>query len=147
MFPDRPILTPSWDLPVEPGNVNLTENFNGTIQHAMQQMNEAHPGWLKEYEDWVKTQPAKRQSACIYPQWANGIACGGFSPGRWDANGDAVKYLHNLPGMSGMRAGPKACGRVSCSYDTAVFTCNDVSQMTNVHDYVQPLTNIEQPLH
>ena len=50
--------------------------------------------------------------------------------GYWDALPEGVRYLRNLDGGTGkgaMRAGPKACGRISCSYDTAIPTCNDVS--------------------
>lgn len=50
--------------------------------------------------------------------------------GWWDALLEGVRYLLNLDGGTGkgaIRAGPKACGRINCSYDTVMFTCNDVS--------------------
>ncbi|QDS75894.1 hypothetical protein FKW77_002435 [Venturia effusa] len=140
MFPDRPIFTPSWDLPVDPGNSNTTETYNGTIQHAMMQMNETYPGWIKKFDDHVAAQqadplaPAKREYLCQWDQWKMDVRCN-EDPigGRWDALGAGVRYLHGLSGKSYMRAGPHACGRISCSYDTAIFTCNE-----NDHSILTP---------
>ncbi|KAE9966144.1 hypothetical protein BLS_007202 [Venturia inaequalis] len=131
MFPGHDIFTPSFDLPVVPGNWDKTENYNGTIQHAMQQMDEAHPGWLKEFDAHVAAHSpnasiAKRDEPCKYQQWKADVRCKEeMSGGQWDALHDGFVYLQKLAGKGGMRAGPRACGRISCSYDTAIFTCND----------------------
>ncbi len=44
---------------------------------------------------------------------------GPFWEGMW--------YLTNIKGAMHMEAGPSSCGRVSCSWNTAIKVCNDVS--------------------
>lgn len=38
---------------------------------------------------------------------------------------DGIDYLGRLNG--GCSVGAKSCSRISCSYDSAIFLCNDVS--------------------
>ncbi|KAI7779047.1 hypothetical protein LA080_001393 [Diaporthe eres] len=39
-----------------------------------------------------------------------------------------VEYLRKVKGTPGQGPGPSSCGRVSCSYDAAIFWCNDNSE-------------------
>jgi hypothetical protein len=38
-----------------------------------------------------------------------------------------VNYLQGIQANCNIGAGPGACSRVSCSYDSAIYYCNDVS--------------------
>ncbi|KND88423.1 hypothetical protein TOPH_06944, partial [Tolypocladium ophioglossoides CBS 100239] len=38
---------------------------------------------------------------------------------------DALTYLRSIGGHPHMTPGPSACSRVSCSYNTGVWMCND----------------------
>lgn len=40
---------------------------------------------------------------------------------------DGIKHLRSVPGKPVASPGPAACGRVSCSYKSAIWWCNDVS--------------------
>lgn len=56
--------------------------------------------------------------------------CGDEIPGEWattQAMYSGIKYLRKVPGTSKNEPGLNACGRVSCSYNTAIYWCNDVS--------------------
>ncbi|PNY28164.1 Uncharacterized protein TCAP_01923 [Tolypocladium capitatum] len=48
-------------------------------------------------------------------------------PSRW-AIADGIAYLLKLRGHPRNQGGPGACGRVSCSYDSAIWWCNDSKQ-------------------
>ncbi|PWY90681.1 hypothetical protein BO70DRAFT_358131 [Aspergillus heteromorphus CBS 117.55] len=39
---------------------------------------------------------------------------------------DGISYLKGLEGTCGVSAGPAACARISCSYDSGIYLCNDV---------------------
>lgn len=39
---------------------------------------------------------------------------------------EEIEHLRRIPGIPGSRAGPNMCGRVSCSWDSATWWCNDV---------------------
>lgn len=42
---------------------------------------------------------------------------------------DGINYLMGVGGQPSNGPGPGACGRVSCSYDAAIWWCNDVSTL------------------
>lgn len=51
---------------------------------------------------------------------------------KWDSADvkqeyERVKYLRGLNGNCGVSTGPRACSRVSCAYNAAIYMCNDVS--------------------
>jgi hypothetical protein len=143
MFPTYDIWTPSWTFEIHPGTGGANAVFNGTVQHAREQMIEAYPGWDKEFVAWAENQHKQNSTVSTASpasttftkrgdqpgtkdDWWPAV-CGGFSAGQWDAATDGVAYLKNHGGQWSVEAGPRVCGRISCSYDTAIFVCNDVS--------------------
>ncbi|KAL2827680.1 hypothetical protein BJY01DRAFT_255602 [Aspergillus pseudoustus] len=44
-------------------------------------------------------------------------------PGNYIKQG--IKYLRKVKGSPRLSAGPNECGRVSCSYNAAIYWCND----------------------
>lgn len=40
---------------------------------------------------------------------------------------DGINYLRGLPGVAKLARGPNRCSRVSCSHDSGIHFCNDVS--------------------
>lgn len=56
--------------------------------------------------------------------------CGREMPGKWadkKSMYDGIKYLRTVPGQPKNPPGVASCGRVSCSWDTAIYWCNHVS--------------------
>lgn len=43
-----------------------------------------------------------------------------------------IDYLESVPGTPGNGPGPGNCGRVSCSYSSAIYWCNDVSSLSTL---------------
>ncbi|PYH96552.1 hypothetical protein BO71DRAFT_174587 [Aspergillus ellipticus CBS 707.79] len=43
-----------------------------------------------------------------------------------------ISYLKGLDGNCGVTAGPAACARISCSYDSGIYLCNDNKKRLNV---------------
>ncbi|KAM7194189.1 hypothetical protein V8F20_008109 [Naviculisporaceae sp. PSN 640] len=41
---------------------------------------------------------------------------------------EGIKYLRTQPGQPVSQPGPGACGRVSCSWDSAIWWCNDKTE-------------------
>jgi len=40
---------------------------------------------------------------------------------------EGIDYLRGVPGKPVLGPGPGTCKRVSCSYNSAIYWCNDVS--------------------
>ncbi|ORY62603.1 uncharacterized protein BCR38DRAFT_411001 [Pseudomassariella vexata] len=57
-----------------------------------------------------------------------------------DAVCEGINYLHDVEDENRMPPGPNVCGRVSCSYNTGIFVCNDnpttfTTSWTTVSDF------------
>jgi hypothetical protein len=62
------------------------------------------------------------------PYWEGDWNCGyGDEGADVGAIRNGIRYLRGLNGNPTNGAGPGNCGRVSCSYDSAIWWCNDVS--------------------
>lgn len=75
MFPSYNIVTPTWTFPINPGNdtFNGTVVFNGTIEHAMIQIEEALPGWRKTYDEHLMKNPLEKRWGEDY--WGKNYHC------------------------------------------------------------------------
>ncbi|KAK3369240.1 hypothetical protein B0T24DRAFT_681268 [Lasiosphaeria ovina] len=60
---------------------------------------------------------------------------------------DAITYLRNrISGHTGSGPGPNNCGRVSCSYRSAVWCCNDQNPVTIQLDGWGPVADAAQTI-
>ncbi|KAK4199520.1 hypothetical protein QBC40DRAFT_328686 [Triangularia verruculosa] len=145
----------SWDLPVKlddpsAGNVTVT----GTIQEAIAQMEASYPGWNSTFQ-------SKLQDPSSDPSL--GLAASGdpddhtdCKPKQWKYAGVlsiswGVEYLRELTGTAKNGPGPGECGRVSCSWQSAIWWCNDNdvskelqwSQIADGAAYINKNCNVE----
>ncbi|KAL2867414.1 uncharacterized protein BJX67DRAFT_85278 [Aspergillus lucknowensis] len=51
------------------------------------------------------------------------VSCGGDLPAQRDSISDGIDYLNGVGGTPAQD--PNSCGRVSCSYNSAIYMCND----------------------
>ncbi|RYP73364.1 hypothetical protein DL769_004237 [Monosporascus sp. CRB-8-3] len=78
----------------------------------------------------------------------NNVFCGVGGDGWADKEAivEAITYLRDLTGACYSYPGPGFCGRISCSYNSAVWWCNDKPEVVNYPcssfaDFVQMITN------
>jgi hypothetical protein len=53
--------------------------------------------------------------------------CHNFESANYIRIKEGVNYLRGVPGRPWLAAGPGKCARVSCSWNSAIWWCNDVS--------------------
>ncbi|PWY96229.1 hypothetical protein BO94DRAFT_529621 [Aspergillus sclerotioniger CBS 115572] len=59
-------------------------------------------------------------------------------PGRYSSTANTfwirsgIKYLKGLEGKCGVSKGPRSCARISCSYDSGIWLCNDNEEKLEV---------------
>lgn len=105
-----------------PGAPNIT--LNGTIQEVYAQLLEINPNYD---EDW-KNEPSEMGTVSdAFNLWAYTLRC---SPNNGVTQGpvkEGIEYLRKVRGQPHLGRGPRKCERVSCSWNTGIFWCNDVS--------------------
>lgn len=104
-FPDGPTLT-----------------LNGTIQEMRRQLLEINPNYDTDFNH---TTTVEKRTNFFGAQ----LQCGELRWGAVKNKGyeEGVRYLRRLRGIPHMGPGPGACSRVSCSWSTGMWMCNDVS--------------------
>ncbi|CAP73377.1 uncharacterized protein PODANS_2_7610 [Podospora anserina S mat+] len=130
------IVDVSWDLPVkldDPTSEIVT--VTGTIEEAIAQMEAAYPGWNETFQAGIPTDPMPTGddtsfvSAGTADEQPESINCKvDYDGARTSKIWDGICYLRRLntdPPKNG--PGPGNCGRVSCSWKSAIYWCNDVS--------------------
>lgn len=118
-----------WEVPVS--RDGRTAVLNGTVQQVYQQLLEINPNYEAEFGTVEEIHaPAlaqtDRPSKALDKQdtWSD---CGRFDPARADPIWAGIDHLNHVSGTPWSGPGPRACSQVSCSYNSAIWWCNDVS--------------------
>ncbi|KAH6693947.1 hypothetical protein F5X68DRAFT_258737 [Plectosphaerella plurivora] len=129
----REVFTPEWEVEVTPGGETVV--LNGTIEEVHTQLLKLNPTWDADFPD---NDLDKRQTD--FSDWSDGSAAlqkrTDFSNSQYNCFGRwgfvdrehiqrGINYLSRVTGRPRNGAGPGNCGRVSCSYNSAIYWCND----------------------
>ncbi|KAI9147220.1 hypothetical protein HJFPF1_13254 [Paramyrothecium foliicola] len=120
---------PTWEVDVIPGQPPVV--FNGTIQQVLAQLQEEYPDYaaqaLERISKYLKvddsTTPAAAVPEALTKRDHN--VCWAWPWGNTDRIREGIAYLRGVGGRPRLRAGPGSCDRVSCSYKSAIWWCND----------------------
>ncbi|KAK0672295.1 hypothetical protein QBC41DRAFT_299782 [Cercophora samala] len=134
----------TWDMPIDLTNSSSpTVRITGTIQQAIAQMEKAYPGWKNNIK--IQATPAADKPAKI-DCWPKGEErCVTINIV------DGITYLSNQFGLA--QNDPGKCGRVSCSYNSAILWCNNDKKLKKLPwqaiadaalDIVQECTGVER---
>ena len=133
----------TWELEVDPinkpGQVTV---FNGTVQNVVEQAVKINPNFLVDHGF---KRPNDDDNATVVGHDGNTLSTATVEPdrhfchGRWEPGSsahikDGVEYLRRISGKPGQGPGPSSCGRVSCSWDSAIWWCNDVGYMVQQYN-------------
>ena len=129
--------TPTWKIAVVAGEDPV--EFKGTIQDVMEQLKVDYPEYArkaqKEIDAAIKAEeesgddepPSPEAQALDRLQKRDHNLCWIFPSAREQPIREGIQYLRGIRGSLTVRAGPRACDRISCSDDAGIFICNDVS--------------------
>ncbi|PHH79507.1 hypothetical protein CDD80_4618 [Ophiocordyceps camponoti-rufipedis] len=135
---------PQWLIEVFPGQPY--QLLNGTIQEVERKAMELNPRW-HEYYIANSTRQHEQQkmtrryfSSCTkFP--VKSLNCKN-NPQNWrPANVgyifDGIHWLMGREGIPQSQPGPGTCGRVSCSYSSAIWWCNDDSGPKSLNSFTE----------
>lgn len=116
-----------WNLNI---NNSLTVTVTGTVQDVFNRLSELNPAAATAIQETIDGSPtsALTQRDDDDPYNATNFFCSvnGWSDADCFHIGEGIDYLRLLDGTPGNGPGPGNCGRVSCSYNSAIYWCNDV---------------------
>lgn len=113
--------------------------LNGTIEQVHVQLLELNPNWDEDFLSDVEEEPFTDNDSVTEGDAVLGLdRRTNFQGSKYNCYGrwaqihafvirDGIRYLRGVKGKPNMGPGPGNCGRVSCSYSSAIYWCNDVS--------------------
>lgn len=119
----------SWKIQAFPNGPNIT--VNGTVENAIAKVAELNPNWKTDF-DFDNRVAAASTDHIPWEEWdTSKTLCGSPWPEipylpKNDPIGRGIDYLNHQHGVPQAGPGPGKCGRVSCSYEAAIYWCNDV---------------------
>ncbi|KAK0744759.1 hypothetical protein B0T21DRAFT_399141 [Apiosordaria backusii] len=125
-----------WDIPIDPATPgSTTVHLTGTIEEVVAQMERDYPGWNETFHQHMRWSPPSDASAFGIGDKNYEIEskkCEEDWRDMCDRHhiGEGIRYLLNLPADPKPKNGPGPgnCGRVSCSWNDAIYWCNDNDQ-------------------
>jgi hypothetical protein len=119
-----------WQVQSHPGKPHIT--LNGTVEEVYSQLLEINPNYETDFG--TIDQRVERLKRDDYPVEVttprdltkrDNTVCWNFQATIvWPIN-SGITYLRGVPGQPTNGPGPGNCGRVSCSYESAIWWCND----------------------
>ncbi|KAF8850124.1 hypothetical protein BDZ45DRAFT_680021 [Acephala macrosclerotiorum] len=122
---------------------------NGTIQEVYQQLSAINPDFETEFPPTDKKSLARRAVAAEKRDNEKRYTVESyFCGGRWaycdfDSIISGVNYLDGVSGSPTNGPGPGNCGRVSCSYDAAIYWCNDHTTSYTLNSFADIATGAD----
>ncbi|KAL2869088.1 uncharacterized protein BJX67DRAFT_348770 [Aspergillus lucknowensis] len=96
--------------------------LNGTVEEAYAQQIEANPN----NDEDRKNEPGEAGTLPgNFGLEAYTLRCSQYYAVEPGPVKEGIKYLRKVGGKPHLGRGPRKCGRVSCSWDTGIFWCND----------------------
>ncbi|CZR54820.1 uncharacterized protein PAC_04704 [Phialocephala subalpina] len=119
----------TWEVETSPGGPKA--HITGTVQEVVSQLLTINPNWKSDFnfsETPTRSTVLSRQLSFPWTGILCDIRIGEWGYADYYAIQDGITYLNGVPGIPTAGPGPGNCARVSCSYDSAIYWCNDETQ-------------------
>ncbi|KAG5995267.1 hypothetical protein E4U43_003068 [Claviceps pusilla] len=136
-LPGYGVVDIEWNVQVKRGEP--ATNITGTVEEVEAELTRRNPNWKHELDDLSTGgdgahRLAKR--AEVEQVYCDSIV----HDYRWPLASTyaligGIRYLKSVPGKPGANPGPGMCGRISCSWDSAIWWCNDNDHYFQLDSY------------
>jgi hypothetical protein len=122
---------PEWEVELHPGGPMV--KVRGTIEQVRAEMIRRNPDFETHYPINQTAIDERVSSLTKRTDWTTSTySCGNWGPAKISSIREGISYLYGLNGRPTNGAGPNACGRVSCSWNSGIWWCNNVSHASSL---------------
>jgi hypothetical protein len=145
--PGYDIVDISWEVEITPGGEKVI--LNGTVQEVYAQLIELYPEYKANFPITTHTEASMKRNDDSHLSKRDSWVCGNFPQCSMTHIDEGISYLYGVQGSPTNGPGPGNCGRVSCSYNSAIYWCNDVwfSSLQGIWYALNCYANISFPHH
>ncbi len=128
IIPGYEIVDVEWKVEVEPGKEPVI--LKGTVQEVAAKIQEINPDFhidIAPESEPDSPETSANPATEVVKRWTyeSYFCFGRWGGARRDAIWEGMQYLHGVKGEPRLGGGWGVCGRVSCSYNSAIYWCND----------------------
>ncbi|KAL2848590.1 hypothetical protein BJY01DRAFT_246313 [Aspergillus pseudoustus] len=143
---DYDSVSPLWEVAPHPGAAPIF--LNGTVEQVYAKLVEINPNYDDDWKDEGDNENAEPglQTRDDDDYYVNPLTCINPEIGPFKKHVmSGIKYLRKVKGRPHLPA--NSCGRVSCSWDSAIYWCNDkdhdayIPSFNNIADGAQVIVN------
>ncbi|KAL2860917.1 uncharacterized protein BJX67DRAFT_375715 [Aspergillus lucknowensis] len=125
------ITQPEWEVRAFPDGEYL--KLKGTIQEVRRELLKINPNWDN---DFVSKQKRNNELEKRTDFSNSNFNCfGRWGGAQMEVIEDGIEYLRGVDGRPNMGPGPGNCGRVSCSYNSGIYWCNDADETKTLNSF------------
>lgn len=127
----------TWEVKAHPDGPTM--NVIGTVQQVYAALDKVNPNFCQDFgvDNKLKANSSVLAVATESPSnyELQSLVCNVFDYAQRTATQDGIKHLNGVPGAPANGPGPGNCGRVSCSYESAIYWCNDNPTVKSLDSY------------
>ncbi|KXH66789.1 hypothetical protein CSAL01_11601 [Colletotrichum salicis] len=127
------LMTVEWEVQAHPGGENLT--LTGTVEEVLKELRTINPNYDQDFGITTLSsteaidaaiESAVTQADDVFKDAP--VNCAGYDDADRKRLAQGARYLLDVQGKPTRGPGPGSCGRVSCSWNAAIYWCNMVSR-------------------
>lgn len=126
-MPGYEIVDMQWNVTAVPGGPSTI--LTGTAQAVVAQLIKLNPNWKTDFS-FDKDLDTSSVAAAAANGFDPKLACDLYDADISSIE-DGIAYLRLISGRPHLGPGPKQCSRVSCSWESGIFLCNEVSDLSS----------------
>ncbi|KAH0439210.1 hypothetical protein CcaCcLH18_03005 [Colletotrichum camelliae] len=119
------VYVPEWEVQAFPGGE--TQILSGTVEQVLDELRKINPNYDEDFG--IKNVTESELTDFVGPKAdfeGAPTACDGLELANTARIREGISHLDGVDGKPHRGAGPASCGRVSCSYNSAIWWCNDL---------------------
>ncbi|KAH9236308.1 hypothetical protein K456DRAFT_1832328, partial [Colletotrichum gloeosporioides 23] len=125
---------PEWEVQAFPGGE--TQIISGTVEQVLDELRKINPNYDEDFG--IKNITESGLTDIVGPKAdfeGAATVCDGWELANTARIREGISHLDGVDGKPHRGAGPASCGRVSCSYNSAIWWCNDDTQAKELNSF------------
>ncbi|CAI0651084.1 unnamed protein product [Colletotrichum noveboracense] len=128
------VYVPEWEVQAFPGGE--TQIISGTVEQVLDELRKINPNYDEDFG--IKNITESGLTDIVGPKAdfeGAATVCDGWELANTARIREGISHLDGVDGKPHRGAGPASCGRVSCSYNSAIWWCNDDTQAKELNSF------------
>ncbi|KAE9567778.1 hypothetical protein CGMCC3_g16073 [Colletotrichum fructicola] len=128
------VYVPEWEVQAFPGGE--IQIIGGTVEQVLDELRKINPNYDEDFGIGNVTESGLTDVVGPKADFEGAATvCDGWELANTARIREGISHLDGIDGKPHRGAGPASCGRVSCSYNSAIWWCNDDTKAKELNSF------------